>query len=128
MPTVEANNILVVGAGGMLGGMLLKVLARSRKTAGVDIGECDITSPEAVARNLDIYRPAWVVNAAAYTDVDGCEADPELAARVNGTAPGILALACRERGVGLVHISTDFVFDGRGNRPYREGDPPAPIN
>jgi dTDP-4-dehydrorhamnose reductase len=67
-----------------------------------------------------------LVNAAAFTHVDRCEREPETAHRVNAAAPTLLASECRERGVRLVHVSTDYVFDGRGSCPYREDDPTAP--
>jgi dTDP-4-dehydrorhamnose reductase len=93
-----------------------------------DVEELDIADAAAVADALGGMRPAWVINSAAYTDVDGCEANAETAMSVNGGGPGHLADACRDVGAGLVHFSTDFVFDGRSDRPYREEDPVHPLS
>lgn len=90
--------------------------------------EADITDAGAVARILDTARPAWVINAAAYTFVDRAESELELAQRVNGVAPRILGEACARRGVRMVHYSTDYVFAGTSDRPYREDDPVDPVN
>src|SRR4051812_6142375 len=79
---------------------------------------------EAVARE----RPEWIVNCAGYTQVDRAETEPETARRVNTVGPANLARAARATGARLLHISTDYVFDGRGQRPYREDDPVGPLN
>lgn len=121
-------SILVIGHRGLLGGACLDVLAGRFRVDGVDADRCDITRPESLAAVLDSLRPRWVINAAAVTDVDGCESDPERAWEVNARGPGNLAAACRERGMGLLQVSTDFVFDGRKDEPYREDDPPLPLS
>lgn len=92
--------------------------------------EYDLDAPAAVDRLLDRHRPDLVVHAAAWTDVDGCARSPELAMARNGEAVGVLARSCAERGVGLVLVSTNEVFDGRrtDGRGYRAEDPPNPIN
>ena len=77
---------------------------------------------------MNAVRPDVVLNAAAYTDVDGCEAKPELAYRVNALGPRHLASACLASGAALLHISTNCVFDGQASRPYLEFDPPSPIS
>ena len=79
-------------------------------------------------RTLAALRPAVVAHAAAYTDVDGCERDPARARAVNAEAPAALADACRELGIRLLHVSTDYVFDGRGSRPLAEDDEVAPLS
>ena len=73
-------------------------------------------------------RPSFVINAAAYTAVDAAEADERAAELVNGVAPGAIALACAELGIGLLHISTDYVFDGAGSAPFVESHPTAPLS
>ena len=118
--------ILVVGAQGMLGSDLMEVL--SGEVRGVDMAEIDITSLESTRRVLLTLKPAIVVNAAAYTDVDGCETNRELAMQVNGEGVAHLALAALEIGAKLVHISTDYVFDGNKAAPWLEDDPTSPLS
>jgi dTDP-4-dehydrorhamnose reductase len=117
--------ILVVGANGMLGHDLMQVL--SGEIRGVDIGDIDITSIESVRRVLLTLKPGVIINAAAYTDVDGCETRRDLAMQVNGEGVGNLALTASEIGARLVQISTDYVFDGGKGSPYVEGDPTQPL-
>jgi len=118
--------ILVVGANGMLGRDLMTVLPGELR--GVDIGEIDITSPESVRTVLLTLKPAVVVNVAAYTDVDGCETNRDLACAVNGEGVGHLARVSADSGAKLVQISTDYVFDGGKGSPYREDDPTGPLS
>jgi dTDP-4-dehydrorhamnose reductase len=118
--------ILVIGAKGMLGRDLMRILAD--KARGVDIEEIDITSLESVQRMLLTLRPKVVINAAAYTDVDGCESNRELAMQVNGEGVAHLALICREIGAKLVQVSTDYVFDGSKHSPWQEDDPTSPLS
>jgi dTDP-4-dehydrorhamnose reductase len=126
--------ILVTGATGMLGQKLVEVfraaghdvVATARRGVSDDVLSLDITDVEQVARQLVEERPDVVVNAAAYTAVDRCEDEEDLAWEVNAGAPGMLASACLEIEARFVHISTDYVFDGESDRPYLESDPPAP--
>jgi len=106
---------------------LLEVLGHGHDVLGVDLPELDITNPGA-ARVIADACPAWVVHAAAWTDVDGCERDPERAYLVNGEGTRRVAEACRAAGAGLVYLSTDYVFDGRKGAPYLETDPVAPLS
>jgi dTDP-4-dehydrorhamnose reductase len=125
--TIEKMNqkkTLIFGAGGMLGHALQQVLPSAVFFNHDDV---DITDEERVREVMDRYYPAVVINAAAYTDVDGCEDNQDLAFAINGRAPGILAEACAQRGATLVHYSTDYVFDGT-SKDYREEDCPNPIN
>ena len=119
--------VLVTGAKGQLGVELLDVLGRQHDVVGLDLPELDITSAEAT-RVIADTRPAWVVHAAAWTDVDGCERDPERALLVNGEGTRRVAEACRAVGAGLVYLSTDYVFDGRKGAPYLEADPVSPLS
>ena len=114
---------VVLGAGGMLARALEKELPEARH---LRIEECDITKPEDVARAI-APGVAVVYNAAADTRVDLAETDPAHLA-VNDVSVGTVAARCREIGALLVHVSTDYVFDGRGTRPYRESDPVDPLN
>ena len=118
--------ILVTGCLGQLGRALDDALAGHAVT-GVDLPEVDVAEPDAVARVMADVAPELVVNAAAWTDVDGAETDEAAAERGNVTAPRVLALATAARDVPLVHVSTDYVFDGQGTRPYVETDAPAPF-
>jgi dTDP-4-dehydrorhamnose reductase len=107
----------------MLGHDLLEVLAGT-DVRGLARAELDVTDEPAVA--AAVAGTDVVVNTAAWTDVDGAEEDEEAATRVNGTGPAVLAAACRSAGARLVHVSTDYVFDGRASSPYAEDAPMAP--
>jgi dTDP-4-dehydrorhamnose reductase len=118
--------ILVVGSKGMLGQELMGLLGSAAR--GVDVGEIDITDLESVQRVLLTLKPRVVVNAAAYTDVDGCETQTELALQVNGEGVAHLAMISKVIGAKLVQVSTDYVFDGGKGSPYQEDDAPAPLS
>ena len=90
---------------------------------GFDIDELDITQPEAILPLFEPFSPDLVINCAAYTAVDKAESEPELAFAVNRHGPANLSDACKKLEVPLIHISTDYVFDGNAKRPYREDDP-----
>jgi len=117
--------ILVVGANGMLGRDMMACIGDAAR--GVDIDEIDITSLESTERILRTLKPQTVINCAAYTDVDGCETNTETAMQVNGEGVAHLAMASREIGARLVHVSTDYVFDGGKGTPYQEDDAPCPL-
>ncbi|MCU0264271.1 MAG: dTDP-4-dehydrorhamnose reductase [Candidatus Nanopelagicales bacterium] len=119
---------LVVGANGMLGHDLMDVLEMAgHDVVGMDLPEIDITAPDSVAAALDLIRPDVVINAAAYTAVDAAEEHEDLALRVNGEGPRVLAAEIAQRpGIRLVHISTDYVFAGDATVPYLEDAQPAP--
>jgi dTDP-4-dehydrorhamnose reductase len=100
-----------------------------RAAPGVDAPGVDLADAAQVAALFEEHGPvAGVVHCAAYTAVDRAEEEPAVAQRVNGDACGVLARRCREAGIPLVVVSTDFVFDGRGRRPYREDDPVSPLS
>lgn len=121
---------LVVGANGQLGHDLLEVLANAgHEVVGMDLPEIDITSDASVAAALAAAEPDVVVNAAAYTAVDAAEDDEATALRVNGDGPAVLAAAVAAApGVRLVHVSTDYVFDGSATSPYAEDEPVNPAS
>lgn len=129
--------ILLLGADGQLGTELRRSLAGlGEVVAGTlsgrlpDGGACeaaDLSHPEALPGLVRRLAPSLVVNAAAYTAVDRAEQESGLAFRVNAQAPEVLARACTEAGIPLVHFSTDYVFDGRNDRPWREDDPTGPL-
>jgi dTDP-4-dehydrorhamnose reductase len=131
--------ILITGAKGQLGNELSKILGEGvsergklpplydRCTViGVDVDEMDITSSDAVDSFFTLHKPNLVFNCAAMTNVDGCEGNEDAAYLVNAIGPRNLALACEKYGCRLLHVSTDYVFDGMGSRPYLEIDEPAP--
>jgi dTDP-4-dehydrorhamnose reductase len=122
-------DLLVTGSYGQLGRAVLAAAAeRGLSAEGHDQDTLDIASAAAVLECVERTRPGAVVNCAAYTAVDACEADEALATLVNGTAVGHLAAACNAVGARLVHVSTDYVFAGDGRRPYREEDPTGPLS
>lgn len=124
--------ILITGAAGMLGADLQNALGPSHNLILTDVvgdlRHLDITDTNQVTETIVGCRPDMVIHAAAYTDVDGCERDPERAYLLNGVGAWNVALACQEAHSALVYISTDFVFDGAKGEPYTEDDAPNPIN
>jgi dTDP-4-dehydrorhamnose reductase len=123
------TDLLITGAYGQLGRAVIRAASDQGLTAaGRDLDTLDITDGKAVGRWIAHEHPHAVINCAAYTAVDDCEQHETEATRVNGTAVGLLAASCAEIGATLVHISTDYVFAGTGQRPYREGDSPAPVS
>lgn len=122
-----ACRVAVLGARGMLGTDLVPALRDAGcQVSGYDLPDWDITDPAAVAEA--VAPVTAVINCAAYTNVDGAETHTDTARAVNAIAPAVLGRCAAERGVHVIHISTDFVFDGTLDRPYREDDPPNPIN
>jgi dTDP-4-dehydrorhamnose reductase len=119
--------IVLLGSAGQVGLMLASALGTLGNVTAFDRSSLDLANADAVRAALRAARPAVVVNAAAFTDVDGAERDEAAATRVNGDAVAVLGEECRHLRAGLVHYSTDFVFDGRASRPYREDDPTAPL-
>ena len=121
---------LVIGCDGQLGSDLMEVLpAAGHEAVGMDLPAIDITQPTSVAAALDSVAPDVVVNAAAYTAVDAAEEHEATALQVNGVGPGVLAAGVSQRpGCQLVHISTDYVFDGSARTPYAEDAPTNPAS
>ena len=119
--------ILIIGANGMLAQDVIKVFKTDHELVVCDHPDIDICCPDSVMRFLNRHEPEWVVNCAAYTDVDGAEINRDQAFAVNGDGPGILARACCSQGSKLCHISTDFLFDGHTQEPYCETDPTGPL-
>ncbi|MHB9097006.1 MAG: dTDP-4-dehydrorhamnose reductase [Syntrophales bacterium] len=120
--------ILILGHKGMLGSDLMLRLMRAHDVTGRDVDAFDIASADDCRRVVAECSPEVVINAAAYTNVDGCEANREKCFAVNAAGVKNVALACRGRGITLVHFSTDYIFDGRKRTPYVEEDLPAPLN
>ncbi len=120
--------ILILGRDGQVGTALTSILAPLGEIAAYGRAGADFTRPDDVARLVQHERPNIIVNAAAYTAVDKAESEPEVARLVNAVSPGRLAEAARETGARLIHISTDYVFDGEQAEPYGEDDPTSPVN
>src|SRR5258708_31333128 len=120
--------LLVLGAGGQVGHELCRLAwPADYRVAAFARAEIDITRQEAVAAGVNRERPDIVINAAAYTAVDRAESEPGAAWAGNCAGPGYLAAACHTAGIPLIHISTDYVFDGSKKGPYREDDPVKPL-
>lgn len=121
--------VLVTGANGQVGWELSnRGLQKGFDILALDRAALDITDKAAVRREIKRHRVSLVVNGAAYTGVDRAESEPELAFAVNRDGPAYLATACSEAGIPLVHISTDYVFDGEKKDPYHETDPISPLS
>ena len=122
-------SILIIGSNGQLGSELIAQCDTSCIAASsVDLPEFDITDTVQVDNLMEDTRPSIVINAAAYTDVDGAEIERDTAFQVNRDAPAYLAKVCSHANIPLIHISTDYVFNGEKNSPYKETDPVSPIN
>ena len=120
--------ILITGSDGMLGHDLADVLKGKHELILTTSKTLDITDKNHVIDFVSSQKPDMLINAAAYTDVDGCEKNQELAYSVNGEGVRNLARACKKIGCGLVHISTDYVFNGENTRPWVEDDETGPIS
>jgi dTDP-4-dehydrorhamnose reductase len=121
--------ILVTGAGGQLGRELVRVLYdRGYQVVPLLRKDLDITDAESVRQAVDECRPDLLINAAAHSGVDACETELDLAYRINALGPRNLAVSCEQFGCELLHVSTNYVFDGTKDRPYEPFDAPNPIN
>lgn len=121
--------LLITGAAGMLGQRVSEVAEQSgHEVVGIDRQDVDITDARAISTIVRDERPDAVVNCAAYTDVDGAESDAPLAQRVNGAGAGNVAAAAAAHGARIVHVSTDYVFDGARQEPWLESDPVGPLS
>lgn len=120
--------ILITGSNGMLGHDLISVLKKEHDLVLTTSKTLDITDKDKTIDFIFDTKPDIVINSAAYTDVDGCEENSDLAFSVNGDGVRNLALACREIDCPLVHISTDYIFNGKNDRPWVEDDEIGPIS
>jgi dTDP-4-dehydrorhamnose reductase len=119
--------VLVTGAGGMLARAAMSALEEGgHEVVGLTRADADITREGALAHALQLFSPDWVFHLAAFTRVDDCEADPDRAFAVNAFGSRNVALAALASGAALLTVSSDYVFDGCGSRPYREYDPANP--
>jgi dTDP-4-dehydrorhamnose reductase len=120
--------ILVTGVSGQVGGALVHRLQSLGTILAADRRQLDLSQPSEIIDALDRLAPDMIVNSAAYTAVDRAEDERELAFTVNAESPGVMARWAAERGVPFVQLSTDYVFDGSGERPWRENDPTGPVS
>jgi dTDP-4-dehydrorhamnose reductase len=114
--------LALVGANGMLAGAVRSLAPENYDLVLLDLPDFDLTDKDRVLSVMNQVRPDVIVNCAAYTNVDGCETNEETALLVNGSGPGYLAEAAKKLDATLVHVSTDYVFDGTKNSPYTEED------
>lgn len=121
-------SILLLGKDGQVGWQLQRSLAPHGPVITCGHADCDLTDLDRLRLLVRQIGPSVIVNAAAYTAVDRAEAEPELAMRINGEAPGVLAQEAARLGALLIHYSTDYVFDGKKPAPYVESDPAAPLS
>jgi len=122
------KKIIVTGCNGQLGRAINKELAGNSELTFVntDVGELDITNIDKVLELAREVKPYAIINCAAHTAVDACETDVDNAYRINAIGPRNLSIAATETGAKMIHVSTDYVFDGKGTRPYLEFDIPNP--
>ncbi|MDR0531106.1 MAG: dTDP-4-dehydrorhamnose reductase [Oscillospiraceae bacterium] len=121
--------ILITGAQGQLGrAVVLEALRRGHEAIGVDVNDFDLTDSDAAGACLAAARPAFVIHCAAYTAVDQAESEPERAFAVNADGTRHVAEYCGAAGIGMIYISTDYVFDGSGAAPHETDEPPAPLS
>lgn len=122
------SRILLPGKTGQVGWELQSALAPAGSVIALDRSQMDVSSADSIRKAIREHKPEIIVNATAYTAVDKAEAEPDLAMKVNGVAPGVMAEEAKRLGAILIHYSTDYVFDGELGRPYREEDAPNPVN
>lgn len=123
--------VLITGASGQVGAAVARLF--TQELPGVELvlptrTELDLERPDSVRAAVRIAEPRWIVSCGAYTGVDAAESHPEAAHAANAVAPGVLADEGARNGAGLIHFSTDYVFNGSGQRPWLETDPTGPLN
>jgi len=122
------ERILLTGASGQVGGDLLETLKPLGEVIAPRRVEMNLANPDSVRQMIRAVRPRWIVNPGAYTAVDKAESEPELAFAINAEAVRIMGQEARAIGAGVIHFSTDYVFDGSGSAPYRETDATRPVS
>jgi dTDP-4-dehydrorhamnose reductase len=125
---LSGNRILVTGASGQVGGAAIRALAGLGEVIAPGRARLDLTSAESIRALMRDLQPRWVVNAAAHTAVDKAESEPELAFAINAEAPRVFGEEARKIGAAVIHFSTDYVFDGSGEKAWAETDATAPLN
>jgi dTDP-4-dehydrorhamnose reductase len=128
MKVADRMRILLTGTSGQVGGALLPILADKHEVIAPSLGGFDLAEPEKLAPALDRFGSDLIINPAAYTAVDRAEEEPELAFKVNAEAPRVIARWAARHKVPLIHFSTDYVFNGQGDRHLREDSPTGPLS
>ena len=127
-PSNAQRPVLITGCSGQVGGELRRVLSRTYAVVAPARKQLDLADSRSIRRVVQEIRPRWIINSAAYTAVDRAESEPDAAFAINGTAPGILGEEALKVGAAVLHLSTDYVFSGKGTRPYVEADETGPLN
>jgi dTDP-4-dehydrorhamnose reductase len=122
------DRILLTGVTGQVGGELLEALKPLGEVVAPTRSQMDLSNSSSVREMIRTVRPRWIVNPGAYTAVDKAESEPELAYAINAEAVRVIGQEARAIGAGVIHFSTDYVFDGSGSAPYRESDVPGPMS
>ena len=122
------GKVLLIGKNGQVGWELVRTCSTLGEVVAVDFPEVDLAKPAELRDMIRSVKPTVLINAAAYTDVDKAESEPELARTINALAPEVMAEEIRKLKGVFVHYSTDYVFDGKKNNPYIEADIPTPLN
>ena len=120
--------ILLTGATGQVGGELLETLKALGEVIAPTRAEMDLANAASVRQTIRAVQPRWIVNPGAYTAVDKAESEPELAYAINADAVKVIGQEAKAIGAGVIHFSTDYVFDGSANEPYRETDATGPVS
>lgn len=120
--------ILLTGKNGQVGWELNRSLSKLGTIFAMGRDDMDLSKPETLGSVIQNIRPDIIINAAAYTAVDKAESEPELVMTVNGIAPGVIAEEAKKIGAGIIHYSTDYVFDGKAKSPYKEEDVTCPLS
>ena len=120
--------IILLGKYGQLGWELQRTTAALGEVVAVDFPDIDLSEPKSIQNMIMELKPDLVINATAYTDVEKAEEQIDMANRINGNAPGLIAQACRNCESAFIHYSTDYVFNGKKGSPYSETDQPGPVN
>jgi len=124
----SGERILLTGATGQVGGELLKTLKSLGDVIAPDRAMMDLANATSIRETIRTVRPRWIVNPGAYTAVDKAESEPELAYAINAEGVKVIGEEARALGAGVIHFSTDYVFDGSGNEPYVETDAVGPVS
>ena len=120
--------ILLTGKNGQIGWELNRSLSTLGTVYAMGRDQIDLSQPETLGSIIQEIKPDIIINAAAYTAVDKAESEPELAMTVNGIAPGMIAQEAKKIGAGMIHYSTDYVYDGKAKFPYKEEEPTCPLS